>query len=94
MILRYFFKSRSWRDFYRPRTKIGISHTPKLMYSQNKHGVLETVKTAKNLFCLLRGRIRIIQNNLENVAKLGVCDIDKKIDIYLDIFCDFIDNNN
>ncbi len=27
-ILRYFFKSRSWRYFYSPRSKIVISHTP------------------------------------------------------------------
>ncbi len=27
-ILRYFFKSRSWRHFYRPQSKIVISHTP------------------------------------------------------------------
>ncbi len=28
-ILRYFFKSRSWRHFYHPRSKIVISHTPR-----------------------------------------------------------------
>ncbi len=31
-ILQYFFKSRSWRYFYCPRSKIIISHTPSLNY--------------------------------------------------------------
>jgi len=32
-ILRYFFKSRSWKHFNRPRLKIVISHTP-MWYSE------------------------------------------------------------
>ncbi len=47
-ILRYFSKSRSWRHFYRPRSKIIMSHTPSsccscltLLYNSYCHDLKE-----------------------------------------------------
>ncbi len=53
MILRYFSKSRSWRQFYSPRSKIVISHTPTLnMFKvgiKQKSLVLQIKRTKKNV---------------------------------------------
>ncbi len=60
-ILRYFFKSRLWRHFYHPRSKIIISHTP------------SSLKLELNLSSLINVKIDSSCNDewLVNSQKLG-----------------------
>ncbi len=73
-ILRYFSKSRSWRHFYSPRSKIVISHTPTVKVQKSMKDIAKSPSTIsgstvtlwsyENILYTKKTKIRTLFNNL------------------------------
>ncbi len=79
-ILRYFSKSRSWRHFYSPRSKIVISHTKKVQKSMKDiakspsaiSGSTLTLWSYENILYTKKTKITTLFNNLSPLRLLWV----------------------
>ncbi len=81
-ILRYFSKSRSWRHFYSPRSKIVISHTPTVKVQKSMKdigkslsaisGSTLTLWSYENILYTKKTKITTLFNNLSPLRLLRV----------------------